>query len=349
MKRSVVIAIVLLVVLLVAVLGLRALLGSPGEEPAREALEKPEEEVPAAGLAEKESSAIEELAEEEPAEEMAVDEPVEDEAPAEEPAAEEAPAVEAPAEEDLAEKMAVEQPPRSADLGDTWVRPADGMTMVFVPAGSFPMGGEDGSADEQPVHDVALDAFWIDQTEVANAQYERCVSEGSCEPSDYAADDRFNGDAYPVVGVDWYDADAYCAWARAQLPTEAQREYAARGSEGNRYPWGDAAPTCDLAQFDGCDGDTIPVGSLPDGASWAGAFDMSGNVWEWVSDWYDREYYEASPAENPEGPVDGDFKVLRGGSLHNDAATQRGTDRNYLYPDSRVDGLGFRCSVALGQ
>ncbi|MFN2189886.1 MAG: formylglycine-generating enzyme family protein [Candidatus Promineifilaceae bacterium] len=337
MKRSVVIAVVLLAVLLVAALGLRALLGSLGEEPAREALEKPEEEAPAAGAAEKGTLAMDELAEEESSEEVAVDEPVEAEAPT----------IEVPVDEDLAEKMALEQSPRIADLGDMWVRPADGMTMVFVPAGSFPMGSEDGSADEQPVHDVTLEAFWIDQTEVSNAQYERCVSEGSCEPSDYATDDWFNGDAYPVVGVDWYDADAYCAWAKAQLPTEAQREYAARGSEGNRYPWGDAAPTCDLAQFDGCDGDTIPVGSLPDGASWVGAFDMSGNVWEWVSDWYDPEYYETSPAENPEGPVNGDFKVLRGGSLHNDAATQLGADRNYLYPDSRINGLGFRCSIAL--
>ena len=304
---------------------------------------------PAAGLDENEPPATVELAEEEPVEEMAVDEPVEYEAPVEEPAAGEAPAVETPVEEDPAEEMAVEPLPRSADLGDIWVRPTDGMTMVFVPAGSFSMGGEDGSADEQPVHDVTLDAFWIDQTEVTNAQYERCVSEGKCEPSDYADNERFNGETHPVVGVDWYAADAYCAWAGAQLPTEAQREYAARGPEGNYYPWGDAAPTCDLAQFDGCGGDTIPVGSLPDSASWVGAFDMTGNVWEWVSDWYAREYYEVSPAENPAGPVDGDFKVLRGGSLHNDAATQRASDRNYLYPESKVDGLGFRCSVAPGQ
>jgi formylglycine-generating enzyme required for sulfatase activity len=156
--------------------------------------------------------------------------------------------------------------------------------MAFVPGGTFQMGSEEEDAlandDEFPRHSVTLDSFWIDQTEVTNAQYALCVAEGECEESAYADDSRYNGDDYPVVGVSWYDANDYCTWADARLPTEAEWEYAARGEEGYIYPWGNDAPTCEFAQFYGCPKDTIPVGSLTDGASWVGAMDMAGNAWE---------------------------------------------------------------------
>ena len=168
-------------------------------------------------------------------------------------------------------------------------------------------------SNEGPVHDVTLDGFWIDETEVTNAHYVQCVGAGECAASSYEDDSTYNGADYPVVGVSWNDADAYCNWAGGQLPTEAQWEYAARGPEGNRYPWGEEEPTCELAQYSDCSLWTVPVGSYPQGASWVGALDMAGNAVEWVNDWYEHSYYANSPAENPAGPESGVSKVQRGG------------------------------------
>ncbi len=187
--------------------------------------------------------------------------------------------------------------------------------------GSDPDIDNNASSNEQPQHEVTLTEFWIDRTEVTNAMYENCVADGVCEESSAINDNRYNGDNYPVVGVSWYDADAYCKWAGGQLPTEAQWEYAARGEDGRLYPWGDETPTCSLARFRECSGadestiTTVSVGSFsPEGDSWVGAADMAGNVWEWVADWYDSDYYDTSPLENPTGPASGTSKVLRGGS-----------------------------------
>ena len=242
-------------------------------------------------------------------------------------------------------------PPENAKLGETWKRPIDGATMMYVPAGTFSMGSDDGNDDEQPIHDVTIDGFWIDKTEVTNGQYQLCVAEGSCEkPGDVGFD--FKGDKQPVVGVSWHDADAYCSWAGGSLPTEAEWEYTARGLDGNTYPWGDDQPTCDLLNYnDGdnnCIGKTTAVASYsPQGDSWVGASDMAGNVWEWVNDWYGDNYYDNSPASNPTGPSSGESKVLRGGSWDDYAFYTRSSDRNDSTPSYRDDLVGFRCA-ALG-
>ena len=147
-----------------------------------------------------------------------------------------------------------------------------------------------------------------------------------------------------MVGVTWYNAVAYCEWADAdgRLPTEAEWEYAARGEQGNKYPWGNEDPTCDLAQYEACSGNTVPVGSFPDGASWCDALDMAGNVWEWVGDWYGG--YSSDPQVNPTGAKTGQYRVLRGGSWRNRAAVLRGANRLWHLPGSGVNYIGFRCA-----
>ena len=239
------------------------------------------------------------------------------------------------------------QPP-NAVLDDTWERPADGMVLVYVPEGSFLMGSAadvaDADSNEFPQHEVSLDAFWIDQTEVSNAQYAVCVADGDCEVfDDYGPD--FTGDTQPVVGVSWNDAADYCAWAGGQLPTEAQWEYAARGPESLKYPWGDGAPDETLLNYNLNVGRTTDVGSYPAGASWVGALDMAGNVWEWVADWYDADYYDSSPAANPAGPASGSAKVLRGGSWYGHTRLVRGVHRSYYSASYRSGSIGFRCLV----
>ena len=220
--------------------------------------------------------------------------------------------------------------------------------MVSVPAGTFTMGRDLAPDDQRPAHDVTLDAFWLDQTEVTNAEYDPCVAAGVCSASDYARDRQLNGDTQPVAGVSWFDADAYCAWVGARLPTEAEWEYAARGPEGNAYPWGNEP----LQGYANCAADwcgdefpaTAPVGSFPQGASWVGALDMSGNVWEWVNDWYAAGYYGFSPEENPPGPAEGTIKVIRGGSWQYNLANIRATMRGAAFPAARSKYLGFRCA-----
>jgi len=239
-------------------------------------------------------------------------------------------------------------------LGTTWTRPADSMVMVYVPAGEFEMGSMEGESDEQPVHTVALDGFWIDRTEVTNGQYAQCEAAGACDPPPNTGSttrDSYYGnsayDNYPVIYVSWHDAEDYCAWAGARLPTEAQWEYAARGPESRVFPWGDEFD-CTLTNSwgEGCDGytRTAPVGSFPAGASWCGALDMIGNVWEWVADWYDGDYYERSPTQNPLGPEEGNLKVLRGGSWGDDPEYVRGAYRRRFRPDYRLNSDGFRCA-----
>jgi len=239
--------------------------------------------------------------------------------------------------------------------GDVRVRPADGMPMVYVPPGEFEMGSAAGERDQQPPHVVALDAFWIDRTEVTNGQYEQCVEAGGCDPpaetGSYTRDSYYGDGAfvdYPVIYVSWDQAAAYCAWAGARLPTEAEWEYAARGSEGRTYPWGSDLPDCRKANYwgadGGCVGDTAAVGAYPAGASWCGAQDLAGNVWEWVADWYASDYYARSPARNPTGPASGESRVVRGGSWYHYRHLLQSTLRNYHAPGHRSHLVGFRCA-----
>jgi formylglycine-generating enzyme required for sulfatase activity len=244
------------------------------------------------------------------------------------------------------------------------------MVMVYVPAGEFQMGSTDaqieaamalcvaaGSSQENcetwmngelPAHMVVLDGFWIDRTEVTNAQYAQCVAAGACRVSSYADDSRYNGATQPVVGVSWEEAAAYAAWVGGRLPTEAEWEYAARGPESLVYPWGNEWETglANCREEDCQDGYamTAPVGSFPEGASWVGAVDLAGNVWEWVADRYGA--YPSSRQVNPTGPASGASRVLRGGSFFFNLGIARCAYRDGGSPlHGNVDG-GFRVVVS---
>jgi formylglycine-generating enzyme required for sulfatase activity len=233
--------------------------------------------------------------------------------------------------------------------GDSQVNPIDGALYNFIPAGEFEMGDEAGYEREKHVHTVKLDAFWIGQTEVTNASYQLCVAAGRCTPPEGTNFDQDDYADHPVANVKWDHARSYCEWTGGRLPTEAEWERAARGGlEGQRYPWeNNEGPVCTKgaangAQYSGCLGDTVPAGSFsPNGY---GLYDMAGNVREWVGDWYDEEYYQNSPSENPQGPDSGDHKVLRGGSWYNIEIDLRVAARGYYSPDLVEDYFGFRCA-----
>jgi formylglycine-generating enzyme required for sulfatase activity len=229
------------------------------------------------------------------------------------------------------------------EIGSTMTG-SDGMTLLYAPAGEFTMGGDTGHNDEKPVHTVYLDAFWIDQTEVTNDMYKICVRSGKCaRPSSL---DYYGFTNYPVVNVNWNDAATYCSWAGRRLPTEAEWEKAARGTDGRTYPWGNEAPNDNLLNYDGHPtGGLAKVGSYPNGASPYGAYDMAGNVWEWVNDWYGKTYYQDSPSSNPLGPESGEYRVIRGGSLNDAGSSVRVTYRNWNVPaDEYYSSVGFRCA-----
>jgi formylglycine-generating enzyme required for sulfatase activity len=251
------------------------------------------------------------------------------------------------------------------EVGTQALRIPDGMVMQFVPEGSFPMGTDDGYRDpqERPQHTVMLSDFWIDQTEVTNAQFRLCVDDGLCQPPTQTRlyDDPFYAD-YPVTFVPYEGAVAYCLWVAGEtglvsgLPSEAQWEKAASwdpitGAK-RTYPWGEADPSSELLRYSGAYSPypAAPVGSYPAGASAYGALDMAGNVWEWVADWYDRTYYEATGIMvNPTGPVSGQYRVTRGGSWGHDAVFAVTTFRNPTLPDTASGGIGFRCAVNAGR
>ncbi|MCC6568582.1 MAG: SUMF1/EgtB/PvdO family nonheme iron enzyme [Anaerolineales bacterium] len=240
----------------------------------------------------------------------------------------------------------------------------DGMTLLYVPSGEFTMGSDDGASDAKPVHTVFLDAFWIDKTEVTVRMYYLCVEAGVCdEPtnissythSSYYGNAEF--DDYPVINVDWNMAKTYCEWVDRRLPTEAEWEKAARGETANVYPWGNTfdgshVNFCDTncsfeyadKSFDDGFADVAPVGSYPNGASPYGAYDMAGNVWEWVNDWYSETYYSSAPSSAPEGPNSGQYRVLRGGSWYFIGYDVRSAFRLRLDPSVTNDDMGFRCS-----
>ncbi len=240
-------------------------------------------------------------------------------------------------------QTATAEAPRAptARLGQTRTRPSDGMLMVYVPAGEFRMG-RNGHALETPAHLVTLNDFWLDQTEVTNAQYRKCIDAGKCATSIYADDSRYNRDAQPVAGISPDEADAYCRWAGARVPTEAEWEYAARGRAGHEYPWGDGWETRRANTNDGGAGTLLPVGSYPDGVSWCGALDMAGNVWEWVADFCG--YYSADPQVNPSGPGSGQCRIMRGGSWLDGPGFARGASRGWLVETPGFLFRGVRCA-----
>ena len=239
------------------------------------------------------------------------------------------------------------------------------ISMVLIPAGPFEMGSDAGAEDERPVHTVFLDDFYIDVFEVTNSQYAVCVDAGVCDPTTdttayessysrrvYYGNPEFAD--YPVIYASWYEAQAYCEWRGARLPTEAEWEKAARGGmEGATYPWGNEVPVCKIGSGNGAtfddddvcnDTDTTRVGSYaPNGY---GLYDMAGNVWEWVSDYYDEDYYANLPAANPTGPESGPYPVIRGGGWDSHADGLRVSDRRFNPPESGSLSSGFRCVVS---
>jgi formylglycine-generating enzyme required for sulfatase activity len=229
--------------------------------------------------------------------------------------------------------------------------PAIDPSPVHVPAGSFLMGSETGAADEKPAHRVTSSAFVMDRHEVTNARYQACVRKGACTAPSLAGsstrahyfDDPIFAD-YPVIFVSWTQAQTFCAFVGGRLPTEAEWERAAAGSEAPRtYPWGESPPTCANANFAPCVGDTDRVGRRLAGQSPYGALDLAGNVWEWTADWYDAAYYRTSPSQEPTGPASGTLKVMRGGCWVSGESTLRTTCRKASLPAAWAPNVGFRC------
>ncbi|MBK8618198.1 MAG: formylglycine-generating enzyme family protein, partial [Anaerolineales bacterium] len=239
------------------------------------------------------------------------------------------------------------------DIGSTEISSMDGMTLLYVPKSEFLMGSTNAdalaSSDEKPQHSVMVDAFWIDQTEVTNAMYAKCVAANQCDPPNetksytrpsYYGNSEF--DNYPVIYVSWNDALAYCSWAGRELPTEAQWEKAARGTDGRIYPWGEDI-SCDKANYQrNCDGDTSPVKNYPNGVSPYGAYDMAGNVWEWVSSLYQPYPYDAN--DGREDLSSSSSRVLRGGSWSYGNYLVRSALRYRVDPAVTYGIVGFRCS-----
>jgi formylglycine-generating enzyme required for sulfatase activity len=233
---------------------------------------------------------------------------------------------------------------------------------VLVPAGEFEMGAEGDPADpdEAPKHKVTLNAFYIGKYEVTNRLYQAFVKATDHRLPENE-DQKYNmwkGQAVldgagelPVINVSWEDAAAYCKWAGGRLPTEAEWEKAARGTDGRTYPWGNDPVTGNRANY-GIEGVTFWEGpstlakkdQYDFGKSPHGAYEMAGNVWEWVQDWYDEGYYKNSPGKNPQGPSEGQARVIRGGSWREKSDKLRSANRSKHNPDERRLYIGIRCA-----
>ena len=233
------------------------------------------------------------------------------------------------------------------------VSEADGMVQVLVPEGQFRMGtGEVYKNDDSPQHLVFLNAFWIDKVEVSNALYLKCIYAGGC--TQLASDNtRYKNWIYrdhPLTYVTWQQAADYCQWAGRRLPTEAEWEKAGRGTDGRKYPWGNERPNPYLANFDeSMIHESVSVYRYPLGMSPYGALNMSGNVREWVSDWYDPRYYLTTPSTNPTGSDTGSERSLRSGSYNEDKIEIEITFRYKHEPGSAGLSRGFRCAENASQ
>ena len=230
------------------------------------------------------------------------------------------------------------------------------LDMAAIPTGCFDMGDSysEGGSDELPVHEVCITGFYMDVYEVTNGQYAACVDDGGCTvpaSNGSATTATYYGntdyDDFPVIHVSWTQASTYCEWMGKRLPTEAEWEYAARGGlEGARYPWGDDITGGDANYQDSgdqWDNDTSPVGYYA--SNGFGLFDVAGNVWEWVNDWYSPDYYQVSPTDDPQGPDAGTTRVLHGGSWSSTANTLRAANRADRVPDHTGIRIGFRCAM----
>jgi len=252
-----------------------------------------------------------------------------------------------------------------SDTGGEIIWQKDNAPMVLIPAGEFEMGDHHGEIHftfddaSLPVHNVYLDAFYIDKYEVTNARYLKFMEDTGYNAPKYWDNPDFNIPAQPVVGVTWFDAQEYCKWAGKRLPTEAEWEKAARGGLiGKRYPWGDEEPDGTKCNFADKNTDldwsnkyvddgyqyTAQVGNYsPNGY---GLYDIAGNVWEWCADWYDSNYYSYSPDKNPTGPASGEYRVARGGSWYNESSHLLTADRVYYVPDKTNQRVGIRCCIS---
>ena len=243
--------------------------------------------------------------------------------------------------------------PHDPQAGVVVVNPRDGMKLIYIPAGTVRLGASvkyrtaKNNISNHPT--VEMDSFWIDQTQVTNAMYARCVKAGACHKAIRSAinphyyDPRYAN--HPVVYVTWFDSVNYCKWAGGQLPTEAQWERAARGGGSRFYPWDDNTLISKAANVGNLNKTTVPVGSYPNGASQYGALDMGGNVREWVRDWFAESYTLKLPYENPVGPDSGKLRLLKGASWH-DSVKSALIDSHFAHlPQSAGNNRGFRCVV----
>jgi formylglycine-generating enzyme required for sulfatase activity len=238
----------------------------------------------------------------------------------------------------------------------------DGAPMILIPEGVFLMGvtkwARDGGRDEYPSHEVELPAYYIDKYEVTNGHYLEFIREtGHRAPKHLhdATKDLWQDGLMPesithlpVINVDWFDAKAYCVWAGKRLPTEAEWEKAGKGTDDRRFPWGNVEPTHKHLNFNQKwrgEQTLVPVGIYEPGKSPYGLYDMAGNVWEWVADWYDAAYYQTSPRRNPQGPDQGTRKVLRSSGWQVETPQVRVFTRVASDPLDRNHSTGFRCGA----
>jgi sulfatase modifying factor 1 len=228
--------------------------------------------------------------------------------------------------------------------GTTVTNPKDGLKYVWIPSGAFTMGCSSGECndDEKPAHRVKIRGFWLGQTLVTQKAYQKVI--GTNNPS-YFRGEQFRVETAPVEHVTWNEAKAYCIAVGGRLPAEAEWEYAARGVKGRKYPWGNEEPDRERANYAATKiNHPTPVGLFPSGRTPEGLDDLAGNLWEWVKDPYDKNYYKNSPSENPHGPASGQYHVVRGGSWDYESGALRSSFRNAFVPgDGNVD-VGFRCA-----
>jgi len=224
--------------------------------------------------------------------------------------------------------------------------------LLEIPGGSFLMGDEHGSFDERPVHAVRVNGFLLARFPVTNAEYARYLESTSAATPRFWRDPRFNNAEQPVVGVSWFDAVAYCRWLservgrNCRLPTEAERERAARGGlEAPRYPWGDREPALVGAWAAGSAGQDRPVPVSDAAPNGYGLCHMGDNVHEWCNDWWDPDYYATSPIDNPSGPPMGERRASRGGAWRHQLKFSRCSARSSLLPSLRYNDYGFRVAA----